>query len=387
MSEMQADVANSEAKGAMPLAGMRVLEFSGLGPTPFGAMLLADLGAECIRIQRAGTINPLGGDAKFDFILRGRPTISLDLKSEGARDLVLDLVRKADVLIEGYRPGTMERLGLGPDELCSLNERLVYTRMSGWGQDGPLRRKAGHDINYLALSGGLFPIGPFDGPPTPPLNLVGNFGGGGMFLAMGVLAALQERQRSGMGQVLDVAMIDGISVLMTQLAGWMQMGQWFPGRGGNLLDGSAYFYRCYGTADERHIAVGALEKPFHDAFIAGLGLRTEDFPDHLNPRHWPDRAASIASIIKRRPMREWETRFADRDACVTPVLTLQEAATSTTNDARGSLISGKAAFQPRPAPRFSRSPVRTPSETVEEAADVRAVLERWGVAGTANLPA
>ena len=387
MSEVQADVANSEANGAMPLAGTRVLEFSGLGPTPFGAMLLADLGAECIRIQRAGTINPLGGDAKFDFIFRGRPTISLDLKSEGGRDLVLDLVRKADVLIEGYRPGTMERLGLGPDELCSLNERLIYTRMSGWGQDGPLRRKAGHDINYLALSGGLFPIGPFDGPPTPPLNLVGNFGGGGMFLAMGVLAALQERQRSGMGQVLDVAMIDGISVLMTQLAGWIQMGQWFPGRGGNLLDGSAYFYRCYETADERHIAVGALEKPFHDAFIAGLGLRTEDFPDHLNPRYWPDRAASIASIIKRRPMREWETRFADRDACVTPVLTLQEAATSTTNDARGSLISGKAAFQPRPAPRFSRSPVRTPPETVEEAADVRAVLERWGVAGTANLPA
>ena len=387
MSEMLADVANSEANGAMPLAGVRVLEFSGLGPTPFGAMLLADLGAEGIRIQRAGTINPLGGDTKFDFIFRGRPTISLDLKSEGGRDLVLDLVHKADVLIEGYRPGTMERLALGPDELCSINERLIYARMSGWGQDGPLRRKAGHDINYLALSGGLFPIGPFDGPPTPPLNFVGNFGGGGMFLAMGVLAALQERQRSGMGQVLDVAMIDGISVLMTQLAGWMQMGQWFPGRGENLLDGSAYFYRCYETADQRHIAVGALEKPFHDGFIAGLGLRTEDFPDHLNPRYWPDRAASIASIIKRRPMREWETRFADRDACVTPVLTLQEAATSTTNNARSSLISGKASFQPRPAPRFSRSPVRTPPETVEDAADVQAVLERWGVAGTAKLPA
>ena len=203
----------------MPLAGTKVLEFSGLGPTPFGAMLLADLGASVLRIERAGAVNPLGGDPRFDFIYRGRPSMAVDLKSPEGLERVRDLAGAADVLIEGYRPRTMERLGLGPDTLCADNKRLIYARMSGWGQDGPLSGKAGHDINYLALSGALFPLGPGDAPPVPPLNYVGNFGGGGTFLAMGVLAAMQERQRSGTGQVLDVAMIDGISVLMTQLSG------------------------------------------------------------------------------------------------------------------------------------------------------------------------
>lgn len=376
MREKEETAGDQTKNGAMPLAGVKILEFSGLGPTPFGAMLLVDLGADGIRIERVGATNPLGGDAKFDFIFRGRPSISMDLKSQDGQKLIRDLASEADVVIEGYRPGTMERLGLGPDELCSLNQRLVYARMSGWGQEGPLSQKAGHDINYLALSGGLYPIGPFDGPPTPPLNFVGNFGGGGMFLAMGVLAALQERERSGRGQVLDVAMIDGISVLMTQLAGWMQMGQWNLGRGGNLLDGSAYFYRCYETADDRHIAVGALEKPFHDAFLSGLGLDPEEFTDYLNPRLWSARTELIKPIIMTRTMREWEECFAERDACVSPVLTLAEAAHSATNSVRGSIISSDISFQPRPAPRFGRSSTRILEDRITEI-DPALAIKNW----------
>lgn len=359
----------------MPLAGVKIIEFSGLGPTPFGAMLLSDLGADILRIERKGAVNPLGGDPRFDFIFRGRPRVAFDLKSADDMETVRDLVERADVLIEGFRPGTMERLGLGPEELLCTNERLIYARMSGWGQSGLLSQKAGHDINYLALSGGLFPIGPFDEPPVPPLNFVGNFGGGGTFLAMGVMAALHERARSGQGQVIDVAMIDGISVLMTQLAGWMQMGQWTTDRGGNLLDGSAYFYRCYRTADDRHIAVGALEKPFHDEFLRGLGEDPEDFPDYLNPDSWAERAERLAQEIAKKTMQEWEAIFADRDACVTPVLNLQEAASSQTNVSRGSLISSEVSIQPRPAPRFGRSLSRTPSEMVSLKSDFDPVSE------------
>lgn len=350
--------------GTMPLAGVKVLEFSGLGPTPFGAMLLSDLGADVLRIERAGAVNALGGDPRFDFIFRGRPSVAFDLKAAADLEKVRQLVARADVLIEGFRPGTMERLGLGPDEVLRSNERLIFARMSGWGQTGPLCQKAGHDINYLALSGGLFPIGPFGGPPVPPLNFVGNFGGGGTFLAMGVMAALYERMASGKGQVIDVAMIDGISVLMTQLAGWMRMGQWKSQRGGNLLDGSAYFYRCYQTVDDRHIAVGALEKPFHDEFLRGLGEDPDEFTDYLDPKHWAERSERLARIIETRSMRQWEAAFADRDACVTPVLSLVEAASSKANLARGSLISSGTSIQPRPAPRFGRSKSRMPTETV-----------------------
>jgi alpha-methylacyl-CoA racemase len=366
MAGQTEDTTAASQDKTMPLAGVKIIEFSGLGPTPFGAMLLSDLGADILRIERKGAVNPLGGDPRFDFIFRGRPHVAFDLKSAGDMETVRNLLERADVLIEGFRPGTMERLGLGPEELLGTNERLIYARMSGWGQSGPLSQKAGHDINYLALSGGLFPIGPFDGPPVPPLNFVGNFGGGGTFLAMGVMAALHERARSGKGQVIDVAMIDGISVLMTQLAGWMQMGQWTKDRGGNLLDGSAYFYRCYRTADDRHIAVGALEKPFHDEFLRGLGKDPEDFPDYLNPNSWAERAEQLAKEIETKTMQEWEAKFADRDACVTPVLTLEEAANSRTNKARGSLIAKEISIQPRPAPRFSRSVSRTPDDVVSE---------------------
>lgn len=362
-----------------PIANIRILEFSGLGPTPFGAMLLADLGADVLRIERFGAARPLGGDPQYDFLYRNRPSVAIDLKSSAGLALVRDLATRADVVIEGYRPGAMERLGLGPDTLCETNERLIYARMSGWGQTGPLASRAGHDINYLALTGALFPMGPSDAPPTPPLNLVGNFGGGGTFLAMGVLAALLERQRSGMGQVLDVAMVDGISVLLTQMAGWMQMGLWNQGRGENLLDGSAYFYRCYATADGRHMAVGALERNFHDAFLAGLGLEPQQFDDYLNPAVWPDRVAQIEPLFRSRSQREWCAIFGDLDACVSPVLTFHEAADHPANRARQVHAHSGPSLQPAPAPKFARSPSRIPGTLVSKS-NISESLRGWAVA-------
>jgi len=362
-----------------PIANIRILEFSGLGPTPFGAMLLADLGADVLRIERFGAGRPLGGDPQYDFLYRNRASVAIDLKSPAGLALVRDLATKADVVVEGYRPGVMERLGLGPDTLCDTNKRLIYARMSGWGQNGPLASHAGHDINYLALTGALYPMGPSGAPPTPPLNLVGNFGGGGTFLAMGVLAALHERQRSGKGQILDVAMIDGISVLLTQMAGWMQMGLWNRGRGKNLLDGSAYFYRCYETADGRHMAVGALEREFHDAFLAGLGLEPQQFGDYLNPAVWPDRIAQIEPLFRSRSQREWRAIFDELDACVSPVLTFHEAADHPANRARHVHAHSGPSLQPMPAPRFARSPSRTPGAVVSRP-DISESLTGWAVA-------
>lgn len=362
-----------------PVSDIRILEFSGLGPTPFGAMLLADLGADVLRIERFGAGRPLGGDPQYDFLYRNRPSVAIDLKSPDGLRVVRDLAMQADVVIEGYRPGAMERLGLGPETLCAMNERLIYARMSGWGQTGPLASRAGHDINYLALTGALYPIGPGNAPPTPPINLVGNFGGGGTFLAMGVLAALLERQRSGKGQVLDVAMVDGISVLLTQMAGWMQMGLWNRGRSENLLDGSAYFYRCYETADGKHMAVGALEREFHDAFVTGLGLDSGDFDDYLNPAVWQGRARQIEPIFRSRSQQDWRIIFDALDACVSPVLSFHEAADHPANRARQVHAHSGPSLQPSPAPRFARSPARQPDAVVSKP-DVVESLKGWSVA-------
>jgi alpha-methylacyl-CoA racemase len=260
-----------------------------------------------------------------------------------------------------------------------MNERLIYARMSGWGQAGPLASRAGHDINYLALTGALYPIGPGDAPPTPPINFVGNFGGGGTFLAMGVLAALLERQRSGKGQVLDVAMVDGISVLLTQMAGWMQMGLWNRGRSENLLDGSAYFYRCYETADGKHMAVGALEREFHDAFVTGLGLDPGDFDDYLNPAVWQGRARQIELLFRSRSQQGWRTIFDALDACVSPVLSFHEAADHPANRARKVHAHSGPSLQPSPAPRFARSPGRQPDAVVSNPGVVES-LKGWSVA-------
>lgn len=372
-------MSSQENRTQPPASNIRILEFSGLGPTPFGAMLLADLGADILRIERFGAGRPLGGDPQYDFLYRNRPSVAIDLKSPDGLSLVRDLAMQADVVIEGYRPGAMERLGLGPDTLCAMNERLIYARMSGWGQTGPLASRAGHDINYLALTGALYPIGPSDAPPTPPINLVGNFGGGGTFLAMGVLAALLERQRSGKGQVLDVAMVDGISVLLTQMAGWMQMGLWNRGRSENLLDGSAYFYRCYETADGKHMAVGALERQFHDAFVTGLGLDPDDFDDYLNPAVWSERARQIEPLFRSRSQKDWRAIFDLLDACVSPVLSFHEAADHPANRARQVHAHSGPSLQPSPAPRFARSPSREPDALVSKL-DVSQSLKSWSIA-------
>ncbi|GAO53172.1 alpha-methylacyl-CoA racemase [Novosphingobium sp. MD-1] len=360
-----------------PLAGIRVLEFAGLGPTPFSAMLLADFGADVLRVERIGHVSAAGGDERHNYLNRSRHTIGLDLKSTQGLALARDLASRADVLIEGFRPGAMERLGLGPDALCVLNPSLIYARMTGWGQTGPLAHTAGHDINYLALTGGLELIGPPDRPPPPPLNFAANFGGGGMVLVAGILAALVERSTSGKGQVIDAAMIDGASLLMTQVFAWTRMGIWREGRGGNLLDGSAYFYRCYETADGRHMAVGALEPQFHALFVQALGLDPAEFADHLNPAHWEARAARIAAIFRTRTQAEWTRAFEGIDACVTPVLSPQEALSHPANLARGVHVGPPDARQPAPAPRLSRTPGAMRSMPALAGEGGIAALEQW----------
>jgi alpha-methylacyl-CoA racemase len=366
-------------QGSRPLAETRVVEFAGLGPTPFAGMLLADLGAEVVRIERAGSPAASPGDPAFDTLRRGRPGIVLDLKTAAGRDAARELAAHADVLLEGFRPGVMERLELGPAELLAADPRLIYARMTGWGQTGPLATKAGHDINYLALTGGLHMMGPPDRPPFPPINFVGDYGGGGMVVVCGILAALLARAQTGRGQVIDAAMVDGSSLLMTQMFAWTAMGAWRPVRGANLLDGGAYFYRCYEAADGGYLAVGALEPQFHDALLRGLGLDPADFPDQLDPAHWPERADALAAIFRTAPRDDWVACFAPYDACVTPVLTLAEAVTHPANVARGVHLPAPGGVQPAFAPRLSDTPAHVgtvPDASPDAAADR---LVAWGV--------
>lgn len=362
-----------------PLAGTRVVEFAGLGPTPFAAMLLADLGAEIVRIERAGPPAASPGDEAFDTLRRGRPAIVLDLKTAEGRDTARTLIARADVLLEGFRPGVMERLGLGPEELAAADPRLIYARMTGWGQSGPLAMKAGHDINYLALTGGLHMMGPPDRPPFPPINFVGDYGGGGMIVVCGILAALLARAATGRGQVIDAAMVDGSSLLMTQMFAWSAMGAWRPERGANLLDGGAYFYRCYETADGGYVAVGALEPQFHDALLRGLGLDPAGFPDQLDPAHWRARADALAAIFRTASRDQWVARFEPFDACLTPVLTLDEAVAHPANAARGVHLPAAGGVQPAFAPRLSDTPAQVgavPDGSPDAAADR---LVAWGL--------
>ncbi|WP_165324665.1 CaiB/BaiF CoA transferase family protein [Rhizorhabdus phycosphaerae] len=362
-----------------PLAGIRVVEFAGLGPTPFVCMMLADMGAEVLRIDRRGAQAFGGGDERFNYLNRSRPSIELDLKSPEDLDLALGLAAKADVLVEGFRPGAMERLDLGPDRLTKLNDRLIYARMTGWGQTGPMAHEAGHDINYLSLTGALYLMGPHDGPPVPPINLAANFGGGGMMMLSGILAALVERSTSDRGQVVDAAMLDGASLLMTQIFAWSRMGRWHAGRGGNVLDGSAYFYRCYETSDGQYIAAGALEPQFHAAFIGGLGFDIAEFGDHLDPTLWAERAARIEPVIRSRTRDEWVAHFKGRDACVTPVLSPDEALEHPANIERQVHVAVDGALQPAPAPRLSRTPAAISAPPCLPGEGGQARLEAWGI--------
>lgn len=342
-----------------PLSGIGVIEIASIGPGPFCAMVLGDLGADVIRVDRIGD----AGSPPSDPLLRGRRSIAVDLKHEAGRDVVLRLFESADVAIEGFRPGVVERLGIGPAEAAARNPRLVYGRMTGWGQDGPLAARAGHDIDYIALAGALHPIGPADRPPPPPLNLVGDFGGGGLLLALGIAAALVERSVSGKGQVVDAAMVDGAALLSSMFHGLMAAGLWSPGRGGNFLDGSAPFYATYRTADDRFVAVGAIEPQFYAALLAGLGLAGEDLPVQFDREAWPMMRERFAEIFRSRTRGEWEDVFAGTDACVAPVLALDEAPRHPANEARRVFIEMGGIRQPAPAPRFDRTTaaVRAPA--------------------------
>lgn len=361
-----------------PLSSLRIIELAGLGPAPFCGMVLADMGADVVRVDRQGSVNDwLLSSPRNDVLNRGKRSIAIDLKSPLGVDLALDLIASADVLIEGFRPGVTERLGLGPAECLARNERLAYGRMTGWGQTGPFASMAGHDIDYIALSGALGSIGTSEAP-IPPLNLVGDFGGGGMLLALGVLAAVLAARESGKGQIIDAAMVDGSALLMASHHGFLADGWWSPERESNLLDGAAPFYTTYRTSDDRHMAVGALEPQFYAALLSGLGLESDDLPSQLDRDGWPTLRRSFAEKFRQRTREEWAEHFAGTDACVAPVLAMDEASTHPHNRERSSFITVEGSTQPAPAPRFSATPSATPSAPVSAGADTSAVLAELG---------
>lgn len=356
---------------AGPLSGLRVVELAGIGPGPHAAMILGDLGADVVRVDRPGP----GGPVK-DAMSRNRRIVTADLKSAEGRDLVLKLVAKADVLIEGYRPGVTERLGLGPEDCAKVNERLVYGRMTGWGQTGPRSQQAGHDINYISLNGILHSIGRAGERPVPPLNLVGDFGGGSMFLLLGILSALWERQTSGKGQVVDAAMVDGSSVLVQMMWQMRSSGMWTDARGTNMLDGGAPYYDTYECADGRYVAVGAIEPQFYAAMIQGLGLDAAALPPQNDVARWPELRALLVEAFGSRDRDHWAKVFADSDACVTPVLAFGEANSEPHIAERGTLYEVNGHLQPMPAPRFSRTPADTP-HLAQAVGDIEAILSDW----------
>ena len=359
-----------------PLTGIRIVELAGLGPAPYACMLLAELGADVIRVDRPGG-GSLLVSPENDAINRSRPSVAVDLKSPAGREVLLRLLDGADVLVEGLRPGVLERLGVGPDEVLARNPRLVYARMTGWGQDGPLAARAGHDINYLGLTGALHAIGTAD-KPVPPLNIGADFGGGSMFLVVGILAALLERATSGRGQVVDAAMVDGASSLITMIYGMLGVGLWQDRRASNLLDGGAPFYDTYACADGGHVAVGALEPQFYAAFVEGLGL-TDALPGgQYDLAHWPEHRRRFTEAFASRPRDEWAAVFAGTDACVTPVLTMREAPSHPHLAARGTFVEQGGISQPGPAPRFSRTPGAVRGGGRRVGADTREVLTAWG---------
>ena len=356
-----------------PLTGIRVVELAGLGPAPHACMVLADLGADVLRIDRPG--GGFGVSA-HDLLTRSRRSAAVDLKRPGAAEVVLRLADRADVLVEGLRPGVAERLGVGPDAALARNERLVYARMTGWGQDGPLAPRVGHDLDYLAVTGALSAVGERGGPPVAPLNLVADFGGGSMLLVAGVLAALVERATSGRGQVVDAAMVDGVSTLLAMTWGMRAAGAWQDERGSNLLDGGAPFYATYACADGGWLAVGAIEPQFWAVVVEQLGL--QDAPDQHDVAQWPELRRRVAEAVARRTRDEWAAVFEPLDACVAPVLTLGEAAEHPHLRARGTLVERDGVVQPAPSPRLSRTPGAISGPPAAPGEHTRAALREWG---------
>jgi alpha-methylacyl-CoA racemase len=365
-----------------PLTGLKVIEMVGIGPCPFAAMMLADMGADVIRIDRkpdpdAPNPYPMLG-TKFDVMARGRRSLALDLKDPRGRQVLLDLVTRADVLVEGFRPGVMERLGLGPDPCLERNPRLVYGRVTGWGQTGPLALAAGHDLNYLALSGMLHAMGRADSPPAPPLNLVGDFGGGAMMLAFGVVCAAFEAKSSGKGQVVDAAMTDGAALLGAMTYGLRAFGSWSDEREANLLDGGAPFYDCYACADGKFISVGAIEPQFYAQLLALTGVEDPQFRKQWRQADWPELKRKFADLFATRRRAEWCALLEGTDVCFAPVLDMAEAPRHPHNAARATFVERDGVTQPAPAPRFSRTPAEIGTAPSAPGQDGAAVLGDWG---------
>ncbi|MGE0821830.1 MAG: CaiB/BaiF CoA transferase family protein [Candidatus Binatia bacterium] len=361
------------------LSGYKVVEFAGIGPAPMCAMLLADMGAEVLRIDRAEDANlGIPTDAKFNLLGRGRRSVALDLKKKEGTEVALKLIARADALIEGFRPKVMERLGLGPDVCLARNPRLVYGRMTGWGQDGPLAHAAGHDINYIALTGALHSIGRRGEAPVPPLNLVGDFGGGGVYLALGVVAALLEAQKSGKGQVIDVAMIDGASSLMTAIYGLRAAGRWTDNRGDNILDTGSHYYDVYETSDGKYISIGSIEPKFYAELLQLSGLEHEELPRQNDKNSWPSLKERVAAVFRTKTRDEWCRIMEGSDVCFAPVLSMQEAPNHPHNRERGTFVEIDGVVQPAPAPRFSRTPSAIQRPPANAGEHTEEALREWG---------
>jgi len=367
---------------AGPLSGYRIIEIAGIGPGPFAAMLLADMGAEVIRVERAGAVRgPIPDGPHYDVLLRGRRNIAIDLKHPDGVEALLTLVESADALIEGFRPGVMERLGVGPDVCAARNPKLVFGRMTGWGQEGPYAQAAGHDINYISLAGALAHFARAGEPPLPPLNMVGDFGGGGMFLAYGVVCALLEAQRSGEGQVVDTAMVDGAAVLMSMFWAFKAIGMHDENAPGtNLLDTGAHFYDVYRCSDGTYISLGSIEPQFYAELLRLTGLEgDEQFAKQMDRAEWPALKSRLTELFARKSRAEWCEIMETTDVCFAPVLTMSEAAEHPHNVERGTFIDVAGTMQPAPAPRFSRTTAEVARPPAHAGADTEAVLADWGV--------
>ncbi len=363
-----------------PLSGVRIVELAGIGPGPFAGMLLSDMGADIVRVDRAQQVNPATFDKpNLEPLYRGRRSIGVDLKHPEGVELVLRLVEHADALIEGYRPGVTERLGLGPDACLARNPKLVYGRMTGWGQDGPMAQAAGHDINYIGLAGALAHFGREGGKPTPPINLVGDFGGGGMFMAFGVVCGILEARGSGKGQVLDVAMVDGSATLMTMMWGLKQIGFWNEELGVNVLDTGAPFYDTYETADGKFVALGSLEPQFYAELVQRLGLADDGLPAQMDRAGWDTLRERFTKVFRSKTRDEWDDILRGTDACYAPVLTMSEAADDEHIKARQTIIERDGVPQPAPAPRFSRTEPEVQRSAPWPGQHTDEALRDWGL--------
>ncbi|MFM2113140.1 MAG: alpha-methylacyl-CoA racemase [Actinomycetota bacterium] len=363
---------------AGPLSGIRILEIAGIGPGPFAAMMLADMGAEVVRVDRVQAVRDNVTGSHWDVMLRGRRNVALDLKHPEGVEALLTLVEGADAIIEGFRPGVMERLGVGPDQCLARNPKLVFGRMTGWGQEGPYANSAGHDINYIALAGALAHFGRAGEPPTPPLNMVGDFGGGGMFLAFGVVCALLESQRSGKGQVVDAAMVDGSAVLMSMFWAFKNIGMFDESaRGTNLLDTGAHFYDVFECADGEWVSIGSIEPQFYALLLEKTGVSTE-FAAQMDRSKWPQLKEKLAAVFRTKTRAQWNEIMEGTDVCYAPVLRMSEAAQHPHNVARNTFVEVAGITQPAPAPRYSRTITNVPTPPAHAGEHTRAVLADWG---------